>query len=143
MHIKTAVSLLALTAALASCGNKAGSLTGTWKVVGVELKPDSLVQPGMFDQESMKKVRFKFGADSSVTISDGGNSTETGRYSIEKTGSENFLVIRSSADKAPNPEMPAPPMEQRMRIVQQSAGKLDLEQKFEPYTFTTHLEPVR
>ena len=144
MKIRIIFPLVVLTAALSACGGKKSApLTGTWKVVGMDLKPDSLVKPGMFDIETLKKVRFKFDADSSVTISDGGTNSSTAKYSIETTNNESFLVMKPTTAPAPNPEMPAPPPEQRMRIVNHTSDKLDLEQKFDPYTFTTHLEPVR
>ncbi len=140
MYTKIALSLLIATAALTGCGKKSSSLTGTWKVTGMELKPDSLVRPGMFDQEALKKVRFTFGADSSVTISDGSPNSMKARYAVETSGNESFLVLKA----APDPQMQGQaPMEQRMRIVTHTSDKLDLEQKFEPYTSTTHLVPVK
>jgi hypothetical protein len=145
MQIKIAASMLLLTAVLASCGKGPASLTGTWKVVGMDLKPDSLVQPGMIDKESVLKVRFTFKQDSTVVISDGTSASPAGplRYSIETSGKESTLVLKAD-DQAANPGQPsAPPMDQRFRIVQHTSDKLDLEQKFEPYTFTTHLEAVR
>lgn len=139
MYTKIALSLLVATAALTGCGKKA-SLTGTWKVTGMDLKPDSLNKPGMFDPEAMKKVRFTFTADSNVTVTDGGTNTNTNRYSIAKVGDETFVVMKPSS---PNPQMPPEAMEQRMRIVAHTSEKLDLEQKFDPYIFTMHLVPVK
>lgn len=140
MYTKIALSLLIATAALTGCGKKSPSLTGTWKVTGMDLKPDSLVRPGMFDPEALKKVRFTFTADSNVTISDGSANSMKARYSVETAGNESFLVLKAN----PDPQMQGQqPMEQRMRIVTHTSDKLDLEQKFDPYTSTTHLVPAK
>jgi hypothetical protein len=142
MKIGTALSLLAVAATLSACSNKPASIVGAWKVAGMDLKPDSLVQPGMIDKEGLKKMRFNFNADSTVVISDGTQTPGKIKYTIEKTGSETFLVLRP--EQAPSADMQGGmPTEQRMRIIKQTADKLDLEQKFDPYTFTTHLEAVR
>lgn len=140
MYTKIALSLLVATVALTGCGKKSSSLVGTWKVTGMDLKPDSLVKPGMFDPEMVKKVRFTFAADSTVTITDGGTNTNKGRYTVETTGNESFLVLRPETT---NPGMPPSSMEQRMRITTQTSDKLDLEQKMDPFTVTTHLAPVK
>lgn len=139
MRFSKIIFLIAALAGLAACGNKSANIKGSWKVVDLVLSPDSLNHSPEFDKSPHLKLQFIFNEDNTMEITDGTSPGEQARYSLEDSGKDRYLVMRPLANQR---VAQGAPMEQRMRIVQLTSAKLDLEQRFGDVTATTRLESI-